>query len=379
MQSESGAVSAQHSAVSSILVWLGLFLATALMVVLMPMWVLAAEESESESGKPAPGIQLSGFMINGRFDLTYEKEKFTGNPEEGKDYFKNYHHFVFLSRRKKDEPFSFSAEIVDFKFFEVGVKLGKNRLLKFGKIFMPFGADPLFHRAYGGLTGFDQKLVPFLWTTYGGSFLYPITDRPGLRIDNEFYVVPGPEGKLNEMVDISKTTENSGQAGAGDRLRLGAGKYSVWGSFYWNQYFSDSGLFLVGLDAAAAYGFLPVGPLSNLSLKAGFIKAYVRGSERVEGDSTITSYYHFGDYLQVDYKLPWDLRCRYRTGFVSLDNIEGFYFDKDRKDEKDMVSHNVGLWWDYKILSTGIEYFVNLEAANEQPNDLVRLAAVIEF
>ena len=32
---------------------------------------------------------------------------------------------------------------------------------------MPFGAEPLFHQTYGGHAGFDQRVLPAIWTAEG--------------------------------------------------------------------------------------------------------------------------------------------------------------------------------------------------------------------
>lgn len=333
-----------------------------------------AEDPQPESGKPASAIQLAGFTINGRFDLNYEKGAFSGEEiGDGESSLKNYHHFVFLSRKKREEPFSFTAEVVDLTFYEMAARFGgkKDKQVRFGKIFLPFGADPLFHHSYGGVSGFDQKLVRFIWAELGAALSHPIRQSGDLRIDNELYLVSGYKGKEDSVLAISGAGD-PGTPALGDRLRIGKGKYSLWASTYWDPYEGGNNLFMYGIDAAASYGFIPVSALENLSVKLGFIRADVESEP-------LGNYYHFGDYLQLDCKLPSDLRARYRTGAVTFENHGSLFFDTDRKDAKDTVSHTLALYWDYKLLSLGAEFIANLEAANEVNDDLVRLSAVLEF
>jgi hypothetical protein len=334
------------------------------------------EAAEEKATKAAPGhphgagITLAGFSINGRFDLAYEFTGFEGFPEDDNDALRNYHHFIFISRNKKDEPFSISAEIIDLTFYELTIKLCKHSNIRLGKILVPFGADPLYHHSYGGLSGFDQKLTPVIWAELGASYQATIL-QGDFTLENELYVVTGYRAEEDQVVSLSAAGDPERLA-LGDRIRAGYGKFSAYLSFYWNQYAPGRNLFLWGFDVAAARGFLPWPYLENLSVKLGLIRADVRSE--VLGD-----YYHFGDYLQVDYRLPKGVTLRYRTGMVAFKNHQNLFFDTDRKDAKDTVAHSFSIWWRTHLLSLGAEYILNLEAKDEIENDLIRFTAVVEF
>ena len=54
---------------------------------------------------PPPGLGLPfGFLLNGRFDLNYERRQFTGNPFDSASVaaLRSYHHVLFLSREAGD-------------------------------------------------------------------------------------------------------------------------------------------------------------------------------------------------------------------------------------------------------------------------------------
>lgn len=347
------------------LVWLLLFLATALFALTFPVVWAKADE-------PAPrSLSLAGLNINGKFDLNFERGGFTGSPSDGSQTLKNYHHFVFLSRKKQGERVFFNAEIVDATFYEMGVKLGEHRNIKFGKIFVPFGADPIFHHAYGGLSGFDQKLVPFLWTELGAVYKYDVLPGKTYKVQNEIALVSGFKADKPDSLTIGGAGDPSRPALV-DRFAGSRGRYSAWASLYWDQYLAGNNLFMWGGDLYAGYGFLPWSVLRDLSARLGFVRADVQ-------DKSGPNYFHFGDYVQLDCRLPSDLRLRYRGGLTATDNRKGLFFDSDRDDVDDRVGHNVGLWWEHRLLTVGAEYFVNLEAGNEQPNDLIRFMTVIEF
>lgn len=369
MWNRASAVVGQPSVADSILLWLVLFVLTAVFVLSLPaMWAFA---DDGTSGREPPLITLAGFNINGKFDLSFERGSFTGSPSVGTQTLKNYHHFVFLSRKTQDEPVFFNAEIVDATFYEAGVKVGEHRNVKFGKIFVPFGADPVFHHAYGGLSGFDQKLVPFLWTELGAVYKHDVLLRKTYKVQNEIAFVSGFKADKPDSLSISGGGD-PGRPAVVDRFAWSRGRYSAWASLYWDQYLAGNNLFMWGGDLYAGYGFLPLPVLRNLSAKLGFVRADVQ-------DKSGPNYFHFGDYVQLDCHLPLDLRARYRGGLTTTGNQKGLFFDSERDDVDDRVGHNVGLWWEHKLLTVGAEYFVNLETANEQPNDLIRIMTVIEF
>ncbi|MBI2890313.1 MAG: hypothetical protein HYY13_05955 [Nitrospirae bacterium] len=348
--------------------WNKLTIAT-LFVLAFPIAAWPAEEAGE--APPTVPFALAGFQINGRFDLNYERTTFSGSPSEGEDTLKNYHHFIFLSRRKKDEPFSFTAEIVDQTFYEMGVKLGEGGGIRFGKVLVPFGADPLFHHSYGGVTGADQKLVPFIWSELGVVYDRTFVQSSDFRLDGNTFLVSGYKGDDTKVLALNGAGDPSKPA-VGQRLRLGTGKYSLFGSVYYDQYVSSKSVLLYSLEATAGYGFLPWSILKNVSARAGALRADVKSD-------ALGNYYHFGDYLQVDCRLPFGFRGRYRGGAVTNENHTSLYFDDKKKDVADTVNHTVALFYDYRLLTLGAEYLANLEAVGEQKNDLIRVLAVLEF
>src|SRR5207302_840231 len=71
------------------------------------------------------GLPLSGgFLLNGRFDLSYERRQFSGNPfaDGTTAALRSYHHFLFLSRESTDDPFGLSIEILSLQFWEAHVR-----------------------------------------------------------------------------------------------------------------------------------------------------------------------------------------------------------------------------------------------------------------
>ena len=82
------------------------------------------DDEEKKPEGTGRGFEIWGIMINGIFDVALESREFHINPFDGKFSLINYHHFVFLSRRKADEKFFFSAEIIGRNFYEFGAKLG---------------------------------------------------------------------------------------------------------------------------------------------------------------------------------------------------------------------------------------------------------------
>ena len=90
-------------------------------------------------------------MLNGRFDLEYERHDFTGSPfaDTATNALRSYHHFLFLSRESADDPCGLSLEVLTLQFWEVHCPrrprgLPVHVLVSGGKILVPFGADPLY-------------------------------------------------------------------------------------------------------------------------------------------------------------------------------------------------------------------------------------------
>lgn len=319
-------------------------------------------------------IKIAGFSIDGRFDLNYEIRNFENVPKEiwRNQSLVNYHHFLFLSRNKQSEPVFISIEAIDLSFYELGVKLPYRSSVKFGKIWVPFGADPLFHHQYGGLNGFDQKLLPFLWAELGASIKIPVYRNllKRLSIDSETAIVSGISGKSDKPLALNSNGD-PGRLALVDRVRVSWDHFGFWGSVYWDRYAPGKDLVMWGLDAAANYGFLSFAP--GLSLKVGAVRADVRATK------SLGNYYHFADYLEAKYQLPKNFTLGYRTGAITMDNHKSLYFDRDHKTADDTVTHSFTAYWRYGYLGVSLQYQLNLEAVDEVDNDLIRLTTVLEF
>jgi len=332
------------------------------------------KHSSPMSHPGSQGFQVAGFQVNGRFDLAYEVGAFAVDGEGSpKNAFNNYHHFLFLSRKKQGERLSFSAEVIDLSFYELGIELTDHLQLRVGKVFVPFGGDPLFHHNYGGVSGVDQKLVPFIWAEYGVVLEANLLQSRMTSIDNEFYSVAGISGDESQVLKLNGAS-NPGTIALGDRLRIGTGAFAFSGSFYWNRYDVGQDLFLWGFDASAGYGFLPWPIANRLAVKVGVIRSDIQSE-------TLGNYYHFGDYLQLDYRLPQSFGLRYRSGMVSMENREKLFFD-DREESlssDDTVAHSVTFWKRHRGLTVSAELIINFEAAGEIDNDLFRLTTAFDF
>src|SRR5450432_3338029 len=147
----------------------------------------------------APPRLPLGFALDGRFDVTYERRQFSGDPfaSGGVDALRSYHHFLFLSRESTDDPFGLSLEVLSLQFWEVHARLGGlphghawQLVLSAGKLLVPFGADPLMHQSYGGLSGFDQRILPVIWAQEGVA-AHVLVHRRELAVTDDLYLVRG--------------------------------------------------------------------------------------------------------------------------------------------------------------------------------------------
>ena len=323
--------------------------------------------SQSYAEEEVKGIKFAGFLINGRFDINVESRGFKTDPFDGKLSIVNYHHFLFVSREGK--KFFASVQIPDLWYYEFGYRSERFQI-KGGKIFVPVGADPLFHHEYGGLTGFDQKFVPFVWSEHGINLLVRILKGPHLFISGETFVVNAPRGDPKKVLLLTEKSQPDKFA-LGGRMKVGYKKFTCFLSVYWNQYSGSYDLIMPGVDITLSYGFLPFAKF--VALKAGFLRPYI------EGDPiTVGTYYHFADYIRVDLKLPKSFSFRYIAGTKTIQNYKGLFYDKERGDENDSTTHNFALFWRKDGFVFGIQYVINLEA-KEIDDDFMRFLMVYEF
>jgi hypothetical protein len=318
--------------------------------------------------------------LNGRFDLSYERRDYKNHPfGPGRNALQTYHHFLFLSRSGADDPFGFNIEVLTQQFFEFNARFTtkNNRakfLIKAGKILVPFGDEPLYHSSYGGKTGFDQELLPVIWSQPGIALNVHVDAGP-VSFSNDTYAVQGyalraPDGVLNLQGDFS--TFDDFHFGVGDRLGISWAPLTAWYSLQVNPLGHDRMLLLQAFDFEF-WRLRDVPFLSDLVVGFGAVRA------DVSGGGAGNDYYHFGSYGQLRYyPLDW-LYIQYRWGLKTFDNRRGVYFDDTRMDERDGSSHNLSIAATWKGLYATVQMFWNLEKANEQDNDFLRFTVGYAF
>lgn len=341
-------------------------------------------EAKSEAKRPAGhpgGIELgAGLRLNGKFDVAYERYGFNSNLKDGKNDLKNYHHFVFLTRETKDDPFFITAELTERYFYEFGYKhrlkdMPLNYTLRAGKILVPFGGDPLFHHQYGGLTGFDQQLLPTVYSQLGTSLNVQYRMKNGLRLSNDIYAVqgyalPASDAVLSLQTDFSKS-ENL-HASIGDRVGASFGPLSVYYSAMYNALGYEQKLFMQAVDAEI-YRVADLPVLDSLVIAAGMLRADVTGAGRG------FEYYHFADYLSIKYLIaPW-LTAEGRTGLRTTHNRIASYIDNHSLTKDDVSAHNLTLTYRRGGFSLAATQFWNFEKRDEVANDLFRVRAGYDF
>lgn len=328
-----------------------------------------------------------GFALNGRFSLDGERRQFTGAPwsSGSLNALRSYHHFLFLSRESPEDRFGLSVEMLNLLFWEAHVRLGpRDRhwqvAIAGGKIMVPFGADPLFHQSYGGLVGFDQRILPVFWAQEGLAAHF-VAHRRELVVTDDLYVVRGHalrrgDAVLNLQGDLSP--DDAVKLAWGNRLGVAWGPLSAWYSVYFNPLGFGRRLFMQAADVTL-WRVRGVPVLGNLSFGAGLFRADVSGGEAEGFGGHGKDYYHFGSYFQMRvHPCDW-FYVQYRQGLRTLDNRRGVYVDDTRLTSEDASTHNFGAVARYRGLTAGLFYFINLEKGVEIPNDLLRVSLTYEF
>ncbi|MGM0575388.1 MAG: hypothetical protein ACQEXJ_06630 [Myxococcota bacterium] len=310
--------------------------------------------------------------------MSYERRGYSDNLSDGDDFLRNYHHFLFLSRKDKSDPWFFSAEVVDLTFYEFGGKFGPdggpwNFTFKAGKLMVPFGADPLFHNAYGGLSGFDQEILPIIWSQFGLTTNFTYRVGP-VRLRADTYVVQGHElGEEDDVLDL-KSDFSSGtdvKPAFGSRLSAGWGPIALYYSLYVNPLGFDRNLVMQAVDLTI-WRLRDIPVVEDLALTLGFMRADVTGGDAPD-------YYHFGDYLELRYyPLDW-LWFQYRTGLRTHDNRKGAFYDDRREDQLDQSAHSLSVTATFHGFSLSAQHVWQLEKFDEQDDDFLRITATYEF
>jgi len=324
-------------------------------------------------------------MLNGRFDLNYERRQFTGNPFDSTSVaaLRSYHHFLFLSRDAGD-PCGLTVEVLTLLFWEGHCRLPRRLgpvaiTIAAGKIVVPFGADPLFHQSYGGLAGFDQVVLPPVWAIEGAA-VHAVLSRRELVVTDDLFVVRGyalshADSVLNLQSDFSPDDDT--RLGVGNRLGAAWMGISAWYSAYFNPLGFGRRLFMQAIDLTIwRQRQIPV--LGHFSLGAGLLRADVSGGGPGVGGIGF-DYYDFADYVQLRYfPVDW-LFLQYRTGLFTFDNRRALVLDNSRLTSADGSTHNFGIVARTRNLWFGIFYFINLEKVDELRNDLLRFNVTYEF
>jgi hypothetical protein len=342
-----------------------------------------SDERPSESPLMLPG----GIRIGGLFDASYERVGMNGGPTDGQNAFRNYHHFLFLSRQGNDVPIGFNAEVIGQTFYELTARLwGKGSDFRLsahaGKIMVPFGPDPLFHKSYGGLSAVDQKTLPVVWASFGVA-VRAMAMVKGFSLADDFYVVqgfdlPGRDRVLEMQRDLQ--AYDGARVAVGNRLSLSRGPVTVWYSAYWNPLRFGRRVLMQAMDLAIWRPSLPV--LNRLAVGVGAVRIHVSADQSYGAPDAIPdagAYYHFADYLWLrGYATPW-LYVQARSGLATFNNHKGFAYDSERADAADGSHHSLALVAEHAGAQVSLSYSWNFEKANETANDFLRLMVMYAF
>lgn len=354
----------------------------------------APEGGKPEGGKPPmegaeggnPMLLPGGIRIGGMFDASYERVNMNGSPTSGQNAFRNYHHFVFLSRQGLDIPIGFNAEIINQTFYEMTMRLwrkGPFRLTAHGgKILVPFGPDPLFHRNYGGQSAIDQRFLPTVWASYGAG-LRATGVIGGISVAENLYMVQGFDLMARDRVlDMQRDlmAYDGARIAVGNRLSLAWGPITLWYSAYWNSLRFGRRLLMQAVDLTLWRPSLPV--LNRLAVGVGAVRAHVskdNGRNLPDTDMETGAYYHFADYVWLRFYATSWLYLQARSGLVTFDNYKGRSYDGERATADDSSHHNVILTAEYAGTQVSLGYYWNFEKVNETANDFFRLMVRYAF
>ncbi len=365
-----------------------------------------AAETESESAAepaPAPATRSSkdeaeehggqafalpgGIRLGGMFDAAYERAGRSGDIGSGHNEFHSYHHFLFLSRQGDDVPIGFNAELLGLYFYELTTRLsGKGSPVRVsahaGKILVPFGPDPLFHKNYGGLSGVDQRTLPVVWSAIGGGVRFALVSR-GLSASDEIYTVQGFDlPSRDQTLDMQRdlVAYDGARVAVGNRLALSSGPFTLWYSLYWNPMRFGRQLIMQAVDVTAWRPDWPI--LNRLAVGLGAVRAFVSADEsygRPDAVPDAGSYFHFADYVWLRAYLGDWIYLQVRSGLATFDNRAGLFYDANRATADDGSHHNLALVVEYAGAQASLAYFWNFEKVDERPDDLLRLTVSYGF
>ena len=346
----------------------------------------AAAEPAKPAGEETPLMLPGGIRIGGLFDATYERVGRDGGLTSGRNDFRNYHHFLLLSRQGNDIPIGFNAEVIGQTFYELTARLWRNGAFRLsaraGKLLVPFGPDPLFHKSYGGLSAVDQKLLPVVWASFGVG-LRAATSFNEFSLADDLYVVQGfdmlDRGRVLDMQRDLQAYDGA-RVAVGNRLSLSRGPLTLWYSVYWNPLRFGRRLLMQALDLAIWRPSLPV--LNRIAAGVGIVRVHVSADSSFGGPDAIPdagAYYHFADYLWLrGYVTSW-LYLQARSGLATFNNHKGFAYDRERADATDGSHHSLALVAEYAGAQVSLSYTWNFEKVDETANDFLRLMVMYAF
>ncbi len=343
-------------------------------------------EAEQEHAHESPLLLPGGIRIGGLFDATYERTDMNGSLTSGKNAFRNYHHFLFLSRQGDDIPIGFNAEVINQYFYELTARLWRKGSLRLsaraGKIMVPFGPDPLFHKDYGGLSAIDQKLLPVVWSAFGVG-LRAAASVMGFSLADDLYLVQGFDvsaraSTLNMQNDLQ--AYDGARVAVGDRVSLARGPVTLWYSLHWNSLRFGRSLLMQAVDLAI---WRPAWPVVNrLALGVGVLRAFVSADRSYGTPNAVPdagAYYDFADYIWLRcYATSW-LYLQVRSGLQTFNNHKGFSYDSERASAADGSHHNLAVVAEYAGAVVSLGYYWNFEKVDETANDFLRFMVMYGF
>lgn len=348
----------------------------------------SAPQNDDDREAAGTGYRLpGGIHLGGMFDAAYERDGRSAELGSGKNAFRSYHRLLFLSRQGDDIPIGFSAEVLSQYFYEATAQLSaagaRLRVIAHaGKILVPFGPDPLFHKSYGGLTGADQRTLPVVWSAIGAGLRASYAQDGWSAVDEVYSVqgfdLPAPDQPLNMQRDL--VSYDGARIAVGNRLALSAGPFTLWYSAYWNQMRFGRVLLMQAVDVSLWRPTLSF--LNRLALGAGFVRVHVSESDNYgkPGASTEAgAYFHFADYVWVRLYLMDGLYLQGRSGLATFNNHQGLAYDERRADAADGSHHSAALVYEYASAQVMLAYYWNFEKVDERPDDFVRLMVTYAF
>lgn len=300
------------------------------------------------------------FSFMGRLDLTAEVNPIQKKSSDNKSEFKNLHGLKLFLKLKASPQTSFFGEVANQDFFYVDYAGYENHTLSFGKILVPFGDTRYFHHFYGGVQGKGPQGILFqnVWAEPG----FNVQSHWSNSVLLDTYVVNGMKAlSENSFPDLKQTADSQRQA-LGARVQwLGMDHITLIGSAYYDYYWENRSLTLLGADIYTDYGLLSF----PIRMSAGIANAT---AAKITNEGTLQ---RRGDYLMVAGNGfgPGELRLRYGT----------YNHVTKEKSAKDTHSFDLAYSWNIDVIRLMIERQWNFEAQNEVDDDVLRFMASLDF